>query len=145
MALPRLPTGACLLALALAAGGCSLSYQLESMHEDSADQTGSLRLVVPRASAETPSGGDLSIARAAVNEVLTKRGKHTSLPWENPKTGARGTVTPLASAYQQDGITCRDFLASYVKNGSESWLQGEACRVRRGKWEVRNLRPRSNI
>ena len=77
-------------------------------------------------------------------EILTKGGKHTSLPWENPKTGARGTVTPLASTYQQDGVTCRDFLASYVKNGSESWLQGEACRAERGKWEVRNLRPRSS-
>ena len=53
-------------------------------------------------------------------------------------------VTPLASTYQQDGITCRDFLASYVRNGSESWLQGEACRAERGKWEVRNLRPRSS-
>jgi surface antigen len=130
------------LAMALAGGGCSLSYQLDNMHEDSADQTGSLGLAVPKASAETLSGGDLSIARAAVNEALTKGGKHTSLPWENPKTGARGTVTPLAATYQQDGIICRDFLASYVKNGSESRLQGEACRAPRGKWEVRNLRPR---
>jgi surface antigen len=88
--------------------------------------------------------GDLAIARTAASEVLTKGGTHTSLPWENPKTGARGTVTPLASTYQQDGITCRDFLASYVKNGSESWLQGEACRAERGKWQVRNLRPRSS-
>jgi surface antigen len=47
----------------------------------------------------------------------------------------------LASAYSQDGVTCRDFLASYVQNGSESWLQGAACRTERGKWEVRNLRP----
>jgi len=50
----------------------------------------------------------------------------------------------LASDYSQDGITCRDFLASYVKNGSESWLQGAACRAKRGKWEVRNLRPWNN-
>ena len=55
-----------------------------------------------------------------------------------------GTVTPLASAHHQGGTTCRDFLASYVKDGSESWLQGEACRVARGKWEVRNLRPWKN-
>jgi surface antigen len=76
-----------------------------------------------------------------VSEVLTKGGKDISLPWENPSTGARGTITPLAAAYDQDGITCRDFLASYVKNGNESWLQGEACRAARGKWEVRTLRP----
>ena len=101
-------------------------------------------MAVPKPAAETPAEGDLAMARAAASEVLTKGGKHTSLPWENPKTGARGTVTPLASTYQQDGITCRDFLASYVRNGSESWLQGEACRAERGKWEVRNLRPRSS-
>jgi len=147
-ALTRLPAGACLLALALAGSGCSFSYQLDNMlakkDEGRADSTGTLRLAVPKPAAETPAEGDLAMARAAASEVLTKGGKHTSLPWENPTTGARGTDTPLASTYQQDGVTCRDFLASYVKNGSESWLQGEACRAERGKWEVRNLRPRSS-
>jgi len=93
------------------------------------------------ARARAAGEGDLVIARAAVSEVLTKGGKDISMPWENPNTGARGTITPLATDYDQDGRTCRDFLASYVKNGSESWLQGEACRASRGKWEVRNLRP----
>ena len=51
------------------------------------------------------------------------------------------TAMSLATAYDQDGTTCRDFLASYVKNGSESWLEGAACRAGRGKWEVRKLRP----
>ncbi|MFL5085434.1 MAG: RT0821/Lpp0805 family surface protein, partial [Xanthobacteraceae bacterium] len=43
----------------------------------------------------------------------------------------------------QDGFTCRDFLASYVRGETESWLQGEACRIHQGKWEVKNLRPLS--
>jgi hypothetical protein len=28
-----------------------------------------------------------------------------------------------------------------LKNGRASWLQGKAYDARRGKWEVRNLRP----
>jgi hypothetical protein len=32
-----------------------------------------------------------------------------------------------------------------MNNGSEAWLPGEACRAKRGNWEVRNLRPWSNI
>jgi hypothetical protein len=28
-----------------------------------------------------------------------------------------------------------------VRNGSESWLQGEACRGQQGRWEVRQMRP----
>jgi hypothetical protein len=147
-AAPRLPAGIGAIALALALAGCSFSYQLDNLFakkdEAGADQSGSLRLVTPKPAAEPPAEGDLAIARAAVREILAKGGKDVSMPWENPKTGARGTVTPLASAYSQDGVTCRDFLASYVRNGSESWLQGAACRAERGKWEVRNLRPWKN-
>jgi surface antigen len=132
-----------LCAIALTLGGCSFSYQLDSVFakKSDAEQTGSLRQSAAKAAPEPPAEGDLAIARAAVSEVLTKGGKDTSMPWENPNTGARGTITPLATDYDQDGRTCRDFLASYVKNGNESWLQGEACRAGRGKWEVRNLRP----
>jgi hypothetical protein len=49
-------------------------------------------------------------------------------------------VTPIASAYTQDGQTCRDFLASYVKEAVQSWMQGEACQDR-GAWQVRSLKP----
>jgi len=139
-----LRAGACLIVLALASAGCSLSYQLDTTlaKKESADQGDPLGSAAPRTVAELPAEGDLAIARAAVSEVLSKGA--SSMPWENPKTGARGTVTPLASVYNQTGIACRDFLASFVKNGSESWLQGAACRAGRGRWEVRNLRPRSN-
>jgi hypothetical protein len=132
-----------LCTLALAVGGCSFSYQLDSLFakKGEAEQTGALRAASPKPAAEPPAEADLAIARAAVSEVLTKGGKDASVPWENPHTGARGTITPLASASSQDGVTCRDFLASYVKNGTESWLHGEACRAGRGKWEVRTLRP----
>ena len=73
--------------------------------------------------------------------MLARHDKGASQPWENPGTGARGTVTPLADAYTQDGFQCRDFLASYIRDGSESWLQGDACRIHQGKWTVRTLRP----
>ena len=56
-------------------------------------------------------------------------------------TGARGTITPLAAAYRDNGVECRDFLASYVRERSEAWMQGEACRNAVGRWEVRSLRP----
>jgi surface antigen len=131
------------LALALASAGCSFSYQLDDLFakKDETAQAASLRPLMPKPIVEPPAEDDLAIARAAVSEVLAKGGKDASMPWENPSTGARGTVTPLASSYSQEGRTCRDFLASYVKNGSETWLRGAACRGNRGKWEVRHLRP----
>jgi surface antigen len=146
-ALGRPGTGGIVILFALELGGCSFSYQLDNMLAKrdvaSTNQTESLH-PISQTAIEKPAEADLVIARAAVNEVLSESGKDVSMPWENPGTGARGTVTPLASAYRHDGVTCRDFLASYVKDGSESWLQGAACRAPRGKWEVRNMRPWKN-
>jgi len=135
----------CAAALACMLAGCSFSYQLDNLFgkKDEADvqTTGSLRLASRQPQPFAPAEGDLDIARAAVNEALTKGGNEMSVPWENPSTGARGTVTPLASAYSQDGRTCRDFLASYVKGEDESWLRGAACQGQRGKWQIRHLQP----
>jgi hypothetical protein len=89
-----------------------------------------------------PSETDLVFARMAIVDVLTRGSKQISSPWENPSSGARGTVTPIASAYSKDGSTCRDFLASYLgQQGKETWMQGEACRAKQGAWEVKSLRP----
>jgi surface antigen len=121
-----------------------MSYKLDSfLGRTSADQsepTGSVRAPTPGEAAAVRND-DLAYARAAAAEVLTRTDANASQPWENPTTGARGTVTPTASAYNQDGFTCRDFLASYVHDGAESWLQGDACRIHQGKWTVRSLRP----
>ena len=120
---------------------------LSGKDEDKSERTGSIAATPVAATTtgqtvtEGPADTDLAIARATASEVLGRGGKDTSAPWENPKTGARGTVTPVASSYTQDGFTCRDFLASYVRAGSEAWLQGEACRMHQGRWEVRSLKP----
>jgi surface antigen len=133
----------------LAAGGCS--YKLGSLLKDKESEKPAFTATTAPAARTDAAGeaaaggmppeGDLAFARAAASEALTRDGKDVSVPWENPRTGARGTVIPLSSASIQDGVPCRDFLVSYVLEGTELWLQGEACRLHEGRWEVRNLRP----
>ena len=136
----RLAALAVLLLLGFASSGCS--YRLGGFfakEDPGPEQTSS---VTPaRASDNFPPEADLAIAKAAVHDVLSRGGQGASTPWENPRSGARGTVTPIAAAYTQDGFVCHEFLASYVREGSESWMQGEACRIHQGKWEVKSLRP----
>jgi surface antigen len=110
--------------------------------EDVTGSVGASRLSPTSSASGLPSETDLVFTRMAVVDVLTRGSKEVSAPWENPSSGARGTVTPIASAYTRDGSTCRDFLASYVRlKGAESWMQGEACRSGKGRWEVKSLRP----
>jgi surface antigen len=135
------PAGAVvtLILVGLGSSGCSLNRSDQALAKiDDSEVTGSIASVSPPA----PTESDLAFARNAASDVLTKGDKDSSQPWENPETGARGSVTPLAQSYaSEDGRTCRDFLASYVNGRTESWLQGAACKASQGRWEIHTLRP----
>lgn len=94
-----------------------------------------------RLAAAQISQADLAYARAAAADVLARGAKGNSVPWRNPQTGVGGNITPLAASRSEGGLSCRDFLASYVRTGSQAWLQGSACRTARGDWEVKTLKP----
>jgi surface antigen len=136
------PAGAVmtLILIGVGSGGCSMSRTDGAFAKmDDREVTGSV--VGAQASGPPPTEGDLAFARNAASDVLTKGDKDSSQPWENPETGARGSVTPLAQAYSTEGRTCRDFLASYVNGRNESWLQGAACHSGDGRWEIHSLKP----
>jgi len=123
------------------AGGCSFRMsQTPDVKADGVDISDVTGSIAPAVVVEQgPTDSDLAFARNAASDVLTRGDKNASQPWENPTTGARGSVTPLASSSTSDGRTCRDFLASYVNGKSEAWLQGEACRAGAGRWEIRSM------
>ena len=139
-AIPPAGTVVILILIGVGAGGCSFSRGDAFAKLDDKDVTGTISPTL--ASTQAPTDSDLAFTRNAASDVLTKGSKDASQPWENPQTGARGSVTPLAQAYSgEDGRTCRDFLASYVNGASESWLQGAACKTGQGRWEIHSLKP----
>ena len=138
------------LLLALTAGGCASSISLSSLlpgggdkAKDTAEVTGTLPLQPASLSIAEPSmtQTDWTLAKTALREALQRREDGASMPWENPMNGARGTVTPIAAAYERDGFTCRNFLASHVRQGRENWFEGTACRMHRGEWDIQSSRP----
>ena len=136
------PAGAMLtlFIIGMGSGGCSLSRTEGAFAKmDDTELTGSIG--AGQGNDPVPTESDVAFARNAASDVLTKGDKDSSQPWENPETGARGSVTPLAEAYSSEGRTCRDFLASYVNGETESWLQGAACQIDHGRWEIHTLKP----
>jgi surface antigen len=135
------------LAVLLGAVAAGCSYPLDSIFEKSeadVEQTGSTapgNHVSRVGDAATPPEADLAYARAVAADALARGAKDSSIPWENPQTGASGNITPLAASRNEGDFTCRDFLASYVRGQSLAWLQGEACGRKYGKWEVKSLKP----
>ena len=136
---------ACGLFLGPCLGGCSIPLGT-LFNKNDTDVTGTVDPVGNALAAMEPQvtgmpEADLVFARAAAADVLSKGGKDVSQDWENPATGARGSVTPLTSAYSENGNTCREFLVSHVQGKNETWLQGDACRFAGGQWQVRSMRP----
>ena len=143
--LQRLAVLTILMALGASTGGCAVSGMFGIGKEQAnalarAETTGSIPSP-SKLSTGLPPEADMVYTRTAITEVLTRGRKDASTAWENPATGARGTVTPISVPYSRDGATCHDFLASYLRSGSETWIQGEACRQAEGRWEVKSLRP----
>jgi surface antigen len=132
---------------ALSGAGCSLP--LDSMFDKSdggveqVGVTGSIDRGPQSVDAAAPSESDLAHARAAAADAIGREANDSSTPWNNPESGAGGNITPLGKSYSQGDLQCRGFLASYTHGAAQAWLQGEACRMASGKWEVRNLRPLS--
>lgn len=122
-----------------------MSYRLDSIlgtkHDRKEDVTGAVsRGAFAAATPLDLLEADLVYAKAAAAELLARGGPDSSIPWANPNTGAHGTITPIAASYSQNGATCRDFLASYLRGNSETWLHGEACRTG-SRWDVKTLKP----
>ena len=131
----------------MAASGCS--YQLASLvstDESGPQVTGTVNPSANSSSATPPKSSlqaelDLAYARAAAADALSRGSRDASLPWQNPHSGARGNITPLATSYSEAGMACRDFLASYMHGGSQDWLEGAACQTASGSWQIRRLKP----
>jgi surface antigen len=149
------PLAAGLIAMFL--GGCSmqLSSLLPGGVSDSGptgptvirtasdDATGSIPLQMA-AARDIPMGMsaiDWPHVQAALKEALARTDEGPSVPWHNPASDARGTVTPIAAAFTKDGLPCRNFIASHVKDGIETWSEGLACRVSAQVWEVKSVKP----
>jgi surface antigen len=144
---PFLVRSAAAILSLIALSGCS--YQLASLvsTDDSGPQaTGSIKVSDNAPSAAPPKASpqaelDLAYARAAAADALSRGSRDASLPWQNPHSGARGNITPLATSYSEAGMACRDFLASYMHGDVQDWLEGAGCRSASGTWEIKRLKP----
>jgi surface antigen len=127
-------------ALLLWVAACSLPEQAAAIRglDHDGDVTGTLA-AEQMGEATGITNSDIAAAGGAASALFEQDSAATAR-WENPLTGASGTVSALASAYRDGGETCRDFLSSYVRLKSQAWLQGEACLAGSGRWNVRDLR-----
>ncbi len=127
----------CLAAAAPLFGGCSLSFPIAPLVQ-AEEVTGS--------SSPVPFGQLLDEEgrrreKAALSTALDPQGDGATVHWENTKSGAKGAITAVGRAYPWDGKVCRAFLGDLTREAGRRTLQGTACAVAAGDWQVRDSKP----
>lgn len=127
------------IAFALALGGCSAAIPLPSIIASRNDVTGSVTPANPISAALDVE--DWRRARGALGLALDPQGNGEPVGWDNPRSGARGSFTPVGPAKAVDDRICRSFLASVGGSLPARSLQGSACRSKDGEWSIGEVAP----
>jgi surface antigen len=129
------------LVLALGAGGCALDVGRVAAPVAAEPEPVIVTGSVGTASRQSFSTSDMAMARIALAEAFARDASESSVPWSNPESGARGTVTPVSLPRREGSQMCRDFLASRVHGPQEVWVRGTGCRPPDGQWQLKALAP----
>lgn len=68
--------------------------------------------------------------------ALEKNREGEESSWANPETGNSGAVVPLDRFFDENGYSCRNFIATIVIDKDEERNSGTACLQEDGMWSV---------
>jgi surface antigen len=114
-----------LIVAALTLTGCAMTTSLGPLFSKD-DITGSIPPSDGRFSTAM-TDADWDVARAAIEQATSDAASSTTAAWENPQTGLKGRVTPVATAFAVEDRTCRAFVATLEASARTDWYQGRAC------------------
>ncbi len=80
-----------------------------------------------------PTVQDRAVMAEATQTGLEDKATGEGLNWTNPKSGHRGTVTPLRT-FEDDGRPCREYQQTVTIEGTTLTAVGTACRDDDGEW-----------
>ncbi len=78
---------------------------------------------------------DISLFAAARKEALEQRADGSEVPWQNPDTGASGTVTPTRTD-RTGGRECRMLRVVNQAEGQSEQSEFWFCKMPDGTWKI---------
>lgn len=81
---------------------------------------------------------DGALAEAALSRALESQASGTPVRWENPDSGATGSIKPVRTFKNRDDQFCREYERVHVSSaGRSETVIGIACRDESGAWQTR--------
>jgi surface antigen len=79
---------------------------------------------------------DKEMARNAAHSAFEANRTGQPNGWENPDTGASGTITPTKTYQTAEGQYCREYTQEIIVGGEKQEATGTACRLDDGSWQI---------
>lgn len=80
---------------------------------------------------------DAAIAEATLKRALESQVSGTPVRWDNPDSGATGTVKPIRTFKNHNDQFCREYERVETTGGRTESVSGIACRSDDGTWRTR--------
>lgn len=118
------------------------SFALPSLVSDPADQTGSITPGVSSPLSADLGAEDWRRAKAALAVAIDPQGNGSSVSWDNPDSGLKGTFVPVGQPFVQSDAVCRTFVATIGGALPDPVsLQATACRLSADAWDISGVKP----
>jgi len=79
---------------------------------------------------------DKKMAAEAERKALETAPSGTTVSWQNPDNGHKGTVTPVRTYQTSSGQYCREYETHVTIEGKSEKAYGTACRQPDGSWKI---------
>ena len=123
--------------LALAAGGCSMSFPLPGFVDRAPTGSVKERPVILSSALDKE---DMRRANAALAVALDPQGTGDHVAWDNPQSGAKGSFSAPAPPFPKQDQICRAFKARITLSvRDDRRLDGSACRNHDGEWILADI------
>ncbi len=74
--------------------------------------------------------------KASLSRALNASGSAAPTPWEDPDAGVHGVIVPLTTPVQRNGLVCRNYRRTAIRDEVATTYVGRACRDGRKEWEI---------
>ena len=132
---------AIITASALVLGGCAkMQIPLASLSGSVAEPASlTSETEVVSALSDLLSDSDVTMIGSVLATAMTEAEDGATVSWNNPETGASGSLIPLVVARADGGLLCRAFVGTLGAADTGQKFRGEACRLDDGNWQLMSM------
>ncbi|WP_321338732.1 RT0821/Lpp0805 family surface protein [uncultured Cohaesibacter sp.] len=126
----------CVLAACCSLGACaSVSFMGSSDQVDNI-KTGSIGVTDRLLAGIDPSDWQVMLDLISSFDKVTMQAQEVNADWVNPETGSKGRITQVKKLPDMMNEECRSFKSSMHRVTGVENIEGQACQVPDGTWQI---------